>query len=98
MATTPRRGTPAPLGSALAFAPVSALALRAAHALQKLGALGVRQAKKRAARAKLVLLNHEELGAELGALDQAHLALRVRGAGHLAHNAVPCWHPRLTRF
>ena len=65
---------------------------------QKLGTFGVRRAKKWAARARLVLLNHEELAAELGALNQAHLALRVRGAAPLAHHAVPCWLPRLMRF
>ena len=69
-----------------------------AYTAKKLGFFGVQFAKKWAARAALVLLNQEELAAETEAVNQAHLALRVRGAGPLAHNAVPCWHPRLTRF
>ena len=43
--------------------------------------------RKWAARADAVLLNQKELAAELEALKQAHLTLRVRGAGPLAHFA-----------
>ena len=43
--------------------------------------------RKWAARADVVLLNQKELAAELEALKQAHLTLRVRGAGPLAHYA-----------
>ena len=54
--------------------------------------------RKWAARADVVLLNQKELAAELEALKQAHLTLRVRGAGPLAHYAGRGGRGGLMRF
>ena len=54
--------------------------------------------RKWAARADVVLLNQKELAAELEALKQAHLTLRVRGAVPLAHHAGRCGRDKRERF
>ena len=89
---------PAPLDAALALPLPLRRLFVPLRPCKKLGEQGVQMVRKWAARADVVLLNQKELAAELEALKQAHLTLRVRGAGPLAHYAGRGGRGGLMRF